>query len=133
MMQLDNISLPDDLQWINEFEAPQVAQSQGRTLSGAMVVQHASHLYGRPIHLLGGGDGAWITRATALALHAKEASPGLVMSLLDLPGHAGETISVIFDRSRGAALEAQMIMRYAYPDDQTWYSCALRLLTVATP
>ena len=35
-MQLDDITLPDDLLWINEFDWNPVAQSTERSLSGAL-------------------------------------------------------------------------------------------------
>ena len=127
-MQLDTVTLPDDLVWRNEFEWNQAVQSQDRTLSGALVVQTAANLYGRPIRLEGGTDGGWITRATAKALCALEADPTLVMTLTGLNDEA--PLSVMFDRANGPAFESQMIMRWANPDDTTWYSCALRLITV---
>ena len=98
-------------------------------LSGALLVQEAALLYGRPITLAGGPDGGWIDRATADALFALAATPGQVMTLTGLPQQA--PLAVIFDRSQGPAIEAQMVMRYAYPDAGTWYTCQLRLLTVA--
>ena len=69
--------------------------------------------------------------AQADALSALAADPGRVMTLSGLPNQGD--LSVIFDREQGAPFEAQMIMRYAYPDDETWYSCTLRLLTVEPP
>ena len=127
-MQLDTVTLPDDLLWQNEFEWNQNTQSQDRTLSGALVVQTAARLYGRPIRLVGGTTGGWITRATAKAIRALEADPVKVMTLTGLNDEA--PLAVMFDRSNGPAFESQMIMRFANPDDQTWYSCALRLITV---
>ena len=128
-MQLDTVTLPADLQWANEFEWNQNVQSQARTLSGAIEIQTAAHRYGRPIRLVGGTDGGWITRATAKAIRALEADPTRVMTLTGLYDEA--PLSVLFDRSSGPAFESQMIMRWASPDDSTWYSCALRLITVA--
>lgn len=130
-MLLDAITLPDSLQWVDEFEWAPVGQTLDRSLSGALLVQEAALTHGRPIHLVGGDSGGWITRATALAIAAKAATPGLIMTLTGLPNTAPQ--SVIFDRSQGPPFEAQMIMRYAYPDTGTWYTCALRLVTVATP
>ena len=127
-MQLDTVTLPDDLLWQNEFEWNQNDQSQERTLSGAMVVQTAARLYGRPIRLQGGQDGGWITRATAKAIRALETDPTRVMTLTGLNDEA--PLAVMFDRTSGPAFESQMIMRFAGPSDQTWYSCALRLITV---
>jgi hypothetical protein len=128
-MQLDTVTLPEDLLWANEFEWNQNIQSQNRTLSGAMDIQTASHLYGRPIRLQGGTDGGWITRATALAIRALETDSSAILTLTGLLDQG--PLAVIFDRGNGAAFESQMIMRYSDPDSQTFYSCALRLLTVA--
>ena len=127
-MQLDTVTLPSDLQWVNEFEWNQNVQSQARTLSGAIEIQTAAHLYGRPIRLVGGTTGGWITRATAKAIRALEADPVKVMTLAGLNDEPD--LAVMFDRSNGPAFESQMIMRFANPDDTTWYSCALRLITV---
>ena len=127
-MLLDTVTLPDDLLWQNEFEWNQNTQSQDRTLSGALVVQTAARLYGRPIRLQGGQDGGWITRATAKAIRALEADPTRVMTLIGLNDEGD--LAVMFDRTSGPAFESQMIMRFANPDDTTWYSCALRLITV---
>ena len=128
-MQLDAVTLPDSLQWVNEYEHNASAQSVERSLSGALLVQEAALLYGRPITLAGGPDGGWIDRATADALFALAATPGRVMTLTGLPQTGA--LAVIFDRSQGPAIEAQMVMRYAYPDAGTWYTLQLRLLTVA--
>ena len=127
-MQLDTVTLPDDLQWANEFEWNQAAQSQTRTLSGAMEIQSESLLYGRPIRLVGGQDGAWISRAIARAIRTLEADPARILTLTGLYDEA--PLAVVFDRSSGPAFESQMILRYADPNDNTWYSCALRLITV---
>lgn len=129
-MQLDTITLPDSLVWTNEFASnDQVGQTQDRTLSGALYLQTATQHYGRPITLEGGPDGGWITRATAKALRALEANPDGKYTLTGLPGgHPSQT--VVFDRSNGPAFESRMVMRFSDPDDATWYTCTLRLLTV---
>ena len=127
-MQLDSVILPDDLLWANEFEWNQAVQSHARTLSGAIEIQTAANLYGRPIRLEGGEHGGWIARATAKAIKALEADSTRVMTLSGLNDEAD--LAVVFDRSSGSAFESQMIMRFARPDDNTWYSCALRLITV---
>ncbi|WP_420795629.1 hypothetical protein, partial [Endozoicomonas atrinae] len=63
-MQLDSITLPDDLLWINEFDWNPVEQSQERTLTGALLIQEQSKQYGRSIELSGGQDAGWVTRST---------------------------------------------------------------------
>lgn len=127
-MFLDAVEIPDSTTWVNEFETNQVEQTLDRTLSGALSIQVAAKLYGRSIKLVGGEHGGWISRATAIAIRALEATPDQVMVLSGLPGHGA--MNVVFDRSAGPAFESQMVMRYSDPTDATWYTCALRLLTV---
>ena len=43
-MQLDTVTLPSDLLWLNEFEWNQAVQSHARTLSGAIEIQTAANL-----------------------------------------------------------------------------------------
>ena len=126
-MTLDDIELPDDLLWVNEYQWQPVAQETERTLIGALVVQEQAKLYGREIEL-SGEQSAWVTRATIESLKALEAEAGKVMTLTLADDR---TFQVIFDRSHGAAVEAQQVLPYAYPDNDYLYSLTLRLLTVA--
>lgn len=124
------ITLPTDLDWSNEFEWNQVEQSQDRTLSGAVIIQEGLKTYGRDIDLIGGQDGAWVSRATVQALRLLEAEIGKVM-LLTLPDNS--THHVQFNRTKGPAIEARQVMRLANPGDDHWYTLTLRLITVAPP
>ncbi|GAA4648725.1 hypothetical protein GCM10023116_09960 [Kistimonas scapharcae] len=126
-MTLDDIELPDDLLWVNEYQWQPVAQETERTLTGALLVQEQAKLYGREIELLGEQSG-WVTRTTVDALKTLEAEAGKVMTLT-LPDT--RIFQVIFDRSNGAAVEAQQVLPYAYPDNDYLYSLTVRLLTVA--
>ena len=126
-MTLDDIELPDDLLWVNEYQWQPVAQETERTLTGALLVQEQAKLYGREIELLG-EQSAWVTRATVDALKALEVEAGKVMTLTLADARI---FQVIFDRSNGAAVEAQQILPYAYPDNDYLYSLTIRLLTVA--
>jgi len=127
-MTLDDIELPDDLLWVNEYQWQPVAQEIERTLTGALLVQEQAKLYGREIELSGEQSG-WVTRATVDALKAMETIPGKVMTLA-LPDT--RTFEVIFDRSNGAAVEAEQLLPSAYPDAGYIYTLTLRLMTVAS-
>ncbi|WP_419534730.1 hypothetical protein [Endozoicomonas sp.] len=129
-MQLDSITLPDDLLWINEFDWNPVEQSQERTLTGALLVQEQSKQYGRSIELSGGQDAGWVTRSTVASLLTLSETANNVMTLT-LPDL--RQFSVIFDRTSGSPVEAQQILPFAFPDDDYQYSLTLRLLTVETP
>ena len=56
-MTLDDIELPDDLLWVNEYQWQPVAQETERTLTGALLVQEQAKLYGREIELSGEQSG----------------------------------------------------------------------------
>lgn len=126
-MQLDSITLPDDLLWIDEFEWNPVEQTTDRSLSGGLLVQEQSKQKGRPITLSGGGEAGWVNRATVVSLLTKAETANLTMTLT-LPD--ARQFSVIFDREAGNPVEAQQIMPFAFPDDNYQYSLILRLLTV---
>ncbi|MBO9497311.1 hypothetical protein J7438_24970 [Thalassotalea sp. G20_0] len=126
-MQLDTITLPDDLLWINEFEWNLVEQTTERSLTGALLVQEGQLTHGRPIVLSGNGQAGWVSRLTVKNLFALSKAVSKTMTL-KLPDN--RQFSVIFDRSNGAPIEAQQLMPFAYPDDSNQYLLTLRLLTV---
>ncbi|MBO9484675.1 hypothetical protein [Salinisphaera sp. G21_0] len=126
-MQLDTITLPDDLLWINEFEWNLVEQTTERSLTGALLVQEGQLTHGRPIVLSGNGQAGWVSRLTVKNLFTLSKAVSKTMTL-KLPDN--RQFSVIFDRSNGAPIEAQQLMPFAYPDDSNQYLLTLRLLTV---
>ena len=125
-MQLDDITLPDDLPWINEFDWNPVAQSTGCSLTGALLVQKEPFTHGRSVVLSGNGEAGWVSRLTVKSLYALSKAVNKTMSLT-LPD--GRQFSVIFDRSNRAPVEARQVMPFAYPDDDNQYLLTLRLLT----
>lgn len=126
-MTLDDITLPDDLLWINEFDWNPVAQTTERSLSGALLVQEGQLSHGRSIVLSGNGEAGWVSRLTVKNLYALAKAANKTMSLT-LPD--GRQFSVIFDRANGSGLETRQLMPFAYPDDDDLYLVTLRLLTV---
>ncbi|WP_257266043.1 hypothetical protein [Endozoicomonas sp. ONNA2] len=126
-MQLDTITLPDDLLWINEFEWNPVQQTTQRSLTGALLVQEGLLVHGRPIILSGNGEAGWVSRLTVKSLFAlsKAANKTMSLTLAD-----NRQFTVIFDRSNGAPVEAQQLIPFAYPEDSEQYLIIIRLLTV---
>ncbi len=129
-MQLDDVTLPDDLLWTNEFDWNPVEQHIDRSLNGALLIQEQLQLYGRAITLSGGQEAGWVKRSTVASLLALNLVPNRVMALI-LPD--GRQFSVIFDRKNGSPIQAQQILPFAYPDDHYQYSLTLHLLTVEAP
>ncbi|MFK0570084.1 hypothetical protein [Endozoicomonas sp.] len=127
-MQLDTITLPDDLLWINEFEWNPVEQNVERSLTGALLVQERQITHGRTIVLSGGNEAGWVSRLTVKNLFALSKAANKTMSLT-LPD--GRQFSVIFDRSNGSPVEAQQVLPFAYPEDSDQYFLKIKLLTLA--
>ncbi|MBO9497293.1 hypothetical protein J7438_24880 [Thalassotalea sp. G20_0] len=126
-MQLDTITLPDDLLWINEFEWNPVEQTTERSLTGAFLIQEGQLSHGRPIILSGNGEAGWVSRLTVKSLFALSKAANKTMTL-KLPD--SRQFSVIFDRSNGAPVEAKQVLPFAYPEDSDQYLLTLRLLSV---
>lgn len=124
-MTLDDIQLGTSLIWIDEFQHNQVAQEQDRTLTGALVVQEGQKHFGRPITLAEG----WLPRSTVDELYVKEADSSQPMPLtLD----DGREFTVLFDRTRGPAVEAAPVQFYTQASQTpSWrYQITIRLITV---
>lgn len=133
-LMLDTLNLAADpdlggeqLEWTDEFDWDVVEQEQERSLSGAMIVQEGTKLFGRPITLASNG-GAWFTLATVRQLEALRDERGRVMHLV-LPD--AREFDVIFNRTNGAALEARALERRVNPAAGSLYEITLRLITVA--
>ncbi len=126
-MQLDSITLPDDLLWTNEFDWNPVEQTLDRSLTGALLVQEQALSYGRSIVLSGGTEAGWVTRATVQSLLGLSQDPNKVMTLTLADQRQ---YSVIFDRQSVSPIEAHQVMPFAYPDDSSFYALTVRFLTV---
>ena len=123
-MILDDLTLSDNVLWLDEFRFNQVEQEIERNLIGGLLIGQGVKQCGRPITL-----DAWLDRATLDLVYAKEAqtSQGFPLTLPD-----GRSFTVVFDRSRGLAVEAAPISPNVYasniPDKS--YRVTLRLVTV---
>jgi len=130
---LGAITLPDGLTWEDEFAWSPVEQSSEYSLTGALIVQEATKLAGRPITLTGQSDGqnytVWISRTNLLALQAALNVAGASWTLTL---HDARTFTVM---AAPDPLDAQPLPVYrsfgpANPDGDHWYVLrALKLLT----
>jgi len=75
------ITLPNDLQWIDEYTWQAVEQSTDRGLTGALIVDVGTRIAGRPITLQGQQDMGWVLRSTLDALRSLAQLPGQEMTL----------------------------------------------------
>jgi hypothetical protein len=119
------LTLPPHLLWANEFAWPSVAMSAPRySLTGALIVESAARLAGRPIELA--SDAAWMPRSNVLTLRTWAALPGQTFSLVlrDEPAR-----TVIFDQQAGPIV-AEPVVDYSDPAPGDFYRLGLRFLEV---
>ena len=100
------ILLSDRLQWVNEMSWSEIEQSTEYATNGALMVDQAEKLAGRPIELDGVESQAWLNRSTCLQIKQLIRIRGAVLAL-EL---RGETRNVIFDRQKGG-FDAQPIWK----------------------
>lgn len=100
---LDELELPDQLDWKDEFSWAPVVQQKTYTISGAMIVEENSAPEGRTITLVGDG-GVWVRRGLVKAIKAKEAQVSTPMTLVL---HDGRRFSVLWNREAGGAVQAR--------------------------
>lgn len=120
------VTLPDDLQWVDEFDWLPVSVKTGRTITGALWVQESAIAGGRPITLQGGDSFAWVSRSVVAALWALAGQVNVPLTLT----LRGTNYSVAFERENGKAIEARPIQGFADVDAADKYSLTLRLRTV---
>lgn len=92
------VTLPDALNWADEYTWSPVEQTKTYTTTGALLIEESVKQAGRPITLEGNEDYTWCTRALVDQLHAWAATPGVNLDLT----LRGVTRSVTFDHEKGA-------------------------------
>ena len=88
------ITFTDQLVWQDEFSWSPVQQRQQYAIGGALVIQEAKKLSGRPITLVG-NKSVWETRAVIEALHTASL---LTFQEFTLTLHDGSEKTVMFDK-----------------------------------
>lgn len=129
---LSAITLPGDMEWVDEFGWLPTAASVEVTLGGALVVEESAQLAGRPITLEGRMEGqrgfALVTRAVVLALRSLAAAP--LAAPMELTLADGRTFDVRFRHHDGLAVEAKPMKHIAPQYSTDLYALTLRLIEV---
>lgn len=121
------VELPADLYWEDEHSWFPVEQTIERTITGALIVQNATRIGGRPITLRGEDErSAWINKATLDQLKTWASMPGQPMAL----SIRGQSKQVIFRHHDGEAIEATPVVHYAEMQDEDFYSVTIRLMEI---
>ena len=124
-MDLGGITLPDSLEWVDEYDHTTVKQDKQFTIGGSLVISENTVPKGRLITLVG-GDNVWVEKSTIDALH------NLVNTLggsytLTLPD--ARTFTVVFDRD-DKPMEAKPLWRKNIQEDTDVYLLTLRLMEI---
>lgn len=119
------ITLPEDMLWPDEYSWRAVEQRQQYTITGALIVEAAARLSGRPMTLAAGESYAWMPRSTLDTLRAWSLLPGQSFTLL----YRGVSYLVAFDHEQGA-IDARQIIDYSDPDASDDYAATLRFIQV---
>lgn len=120
-MRLENLELPENLYWQNEFEHKSLAQSVERSVAGGAVIEQSPLAYGQKIKL----TGAWASRAEIISLKTLENTNSVMaFTCNDATSH-----SVVFDIEAGG-VAANLLSPEVAPDSDTLYELTINLLTV---
>lgn len=122
---LDAITLPGDLWWADEFDWSPLESSQEYAVTGALVVDAAPRLAGRPITLEADDDRAWMRRDTLLQLRALTTPADRQMHLM----HNGVSYTVVW-RPGAEAISARPLWPLANPAADLFYVVTLRLTEI---
>ena len=122
-----SINLNPDLFWTDENDWHPVEQTSTRTITGALTVQTAARIAGRPITLQPEDDRSGATSlATLTQLRNWAAVPGQVLELT----LRGVSRSVIFRHHDGAAVEARPWIHYSDVQTGDWYFTTIRFMEI---
>lgn len=120
------LTLHRDLYWSDEDNWHPVQQNVERTLSGALDIQVAALIKGRPITLEPEDDNSAVMRSSVVAqLRNWAAVPGKQMTLT----LRGVTRTVMF-RHQDGGLEAKPFVHYSDREDDDLYRCVIRLMEI---
>lgn len=108
------ITLPEDIQWIDEFSGFGVGQIITPSLTGALVVEEFTQTEGRPITLQS-GEGSWTDRSIVEQLYTLQATALASGVFIPLVWSDGTIFDVVIDRSRGGGFEAREVYRREAP------------------
>jgi len=122
---LDGVELNPDTLWIDEYDHTPLAQNMGRSLSGALIIETAHKIAGRPITLAGDQNSGWATKAQVDALYAK--LPVTDKLTLIMPN--GQGFRVVFNHA-ASPIESKPIEHWRIMQDGDFYSLRLNLMTV---
>ena len=127
---LATVDLPNDMFWVDEHKwTPAVAKTT-YSLTGALIIEGAAKLTGRPITLQPPSDMAWLPRTVVDTLRQWSATPNRRFKLvLEYPSDTRQ-FTVVF-RHQDTPLEAEPVKGFPGHDSADWFKVTLRFTDVS--
>lgn len=125
--ELENIVLPVDMWWEDEFDYTPIGQNVEHNLDGSFAVEEDEKLAGRPITLSGDIRYSWLTRQDVLAVYAMASEKLKVMTLTIADGRE---FSVMFRHYTGKPISAEPVFQRVPPLPDDEYYLTIRLMEV---
>jgi hypothetical protein len=120
------ITLPDSMEWTDEFDWSDIKQEITKTIGGGIVIEESTVVAGRPI-TLDSGENVWITKSVleALLVLINTIDKTYTLTMPDLSTH-----TVVFDRTSGSPYSAKSILRKYTTSATDYFTLTLRLIKV---
>lgn len=126
MISLDDIELPADLVWTDEFDWTPAQQQESYLLTGSLLLERSFKQAGRPITLAESTAPVWLPRLTVEALYGKlTVTMPMILTLAD-----ARVFSVAFDHNKGP-IQVKPVYEYSTYDATDYYNVqALRFISL---
>ena len=124
------IDLPNDLLWRDEFDWSPVEATQTYTLTGALIIESSVRQAGRPISLSADQDMAWVTRETLSKLKTWAAIPARKFNLTFEYATDTRSFLVVFNHGKDPT-KGSPVLGFPMHKDGDYFTCALNFMEVA--
>lgn len=128
---LEELSLPNDLLWEDEFDWSSVLSDQAHTTTGALIIDQWVKQAGRPISLRPADDEmAWVPRSTASKLVEWANTTNTTFTLeFEYPTDT-RTFTVIFDTSKDQPVKAVPVAGFPGHRLEDWFRVSMQFIEV---
>lgn len=120
------IILPDDLEWVDEYNWSNVQQDVQQTMGGGLVISESINIAGRPL-TLESGENVWVNKSVidALMVLVNTIDKTYTLTLPD-----AREFTVKFDRTNGNPVIAEPVWRQTVQPTDAPYLLKLTLMEV---
>ena len=120
------ITLPDDLEWVDEYDWDAVRQDVQPLIGGAIVVSENLVTAGRPFTLVS-GENVWVTK---IVLDQIYTMLNVVDKQMTLTLPDARTFTVMFNRDGEKPIEAKPVWRKTVQLAADYYTLTIKLMEV---